>query len=1458
MTALSRQNTLFVSEDWIRIYEALENVDFRAYDFDNLIQALMQYLRVNYPDNFNDWIASSEFVTKIEILAWLSQNISFRVDLNARENFLATAERRESLIRLAQNVAYKVNRVRGAVGQVKVTSVRTTQPLRDSNGIRLQDKVIRWNDPKDEDWYERFISIMNSAFTVRTRFGKPLVQSNIDGVRTDQYVFNSIAPASGVYGFTASVNGVDLPFELHNSRLDGDTGEINEIAPATNNAMNVFFKLDGAGFGSANTGFFFPIKQGSLQFQDERFVDPIILRTLDINTQNINNNDFFVQQIDEDGAVLANWDKVDTVFGESVSFNTLAQEKQSLYELDTLTNDRVRVRFGDGSFGKIPVGRFRFWYRVSNQQPQVVKPVAIQNKSFVIPYVADNSLYYMTFTFSLQEQITNASSTETNFDIRTRANKVYYTQNRMITGQDYNNFFLTDNSIKKIKTINRTYSGHSRYSKLNDPTGLYQNVKHLAEDGRFYEDDTKTIDFVRADTTIVSIDELINQYIKPLLRKEDKNILYYNRYTEVYLPTVHQWKQTSVIANESRGNIVTYPAGTIVNINDDTGSVFRFVKADALLRLDNVSGRLVKVERVVENGNAPDGIILSEEIEDGPKIYSVFPAFRNRLLADEEIQLQGFLTSRVDFAMRWDQSAEAWKFIKFNDIDKISAFDITNQGDTSGANLDASWLVLVEYSPGGETNDQWKITDRGLGLFWESAREIDFIFANTTPVIDTESGLVVQDRVTILGVNESRDSLRRRGLDTFGNKKCEGTAYTYLGDGVTKCFKTSQALLEENTVVTINGILQIPGVDYNITHSALGDSICFVIAPQLGAMIVVRVSGRFHNAVVSVSRFVGDGMTDEFDLGKQVVVAPNIISFIDGVMQHSNLDFGIGQINNNASIVYNDIIPQYTSAIAYVLSGIDSTVFNKSNFLGNGTQKEYAIPGVNLNVDHVLVTLDGVIQTVVQFTVVSDNARSKVVLVTAPANEVRVRILSVANIEFTKTKQYQFNTDGITQVYTLSGVTKTFASNVIVTLDGVMQEGPWSPNGTWSITGNNLLLFAVPPIAGLTMSVFVIVGAMGTNSGDGDDDIDLTPDNLGDITSSSCLINYLGVDIGLNPVDVIRHDDGYVNKNGLFMKPEDLDRSGFYDRPLLFRDLVLLDGFTDLVLWRRIEEYGFDVWDPINQLTSPKGTYGLSSQGKPVDESPVDTNTTKNGDIHYDIYTGMWLIANTTTGKWEAAPDQSAYRFRIGRDHLKFIWTHYAPDANRIDPSVSNIMNAYILTSRYDTAYRTWLLNNGSADDEPVPSTSEQLRIQYEDLLEYKAMSDSVIFYPARYKPLFGNKAVPELRAVFKIIQTPGSAISESDLRLRVLSAINNFFAVDNWNFGEKFYFTELCAYIHSQLAPDLQTIVIVPRNNDQAFGRLFQVRSEPDELFINRAQPDDIEVVQSLTDEELRMGSFV
>ena len=129
MSSTNRQNRLLLAEDWKKVYQSFRNAEFKSYDFDNLRRTMINYIRQNYPEDFNDYIESSEYLALIDLIAFLGQNIAFRVDLNARENFLELAERRESILRLARLLSYSPKRNQCANGLLKFESIATSEDL---------------------------------------------------------------------------------------------------------------------------------------------------------------------------------------------------------------------------------------------------------------------------------------------------------------------------------------------------------------------------------------------------------------------------------------------------------------------------------------------------------------------------------------------------------------------------------------------------------------------------------------------------------------------------------------------------------------------------------------------------------------------------------------------------------------------------------------------------------------------------------------------------------------------------------------------------------------------------------------------------------------------------------------------------------------------------------------------------------------------------------------------------------------------------------------------------------------------------------------------------------------------------------------------------------------------------------------------------------------------------------
>ena len=128
---------MLISQDWKKIYQSFKNADFQSYDFENLRRTLIDYIRINFPEDFNDYIESSEYLALIDLIAYVGQSIAFRVDLNARENFLELAERRDSVLRLARMISYNSSRNKAASGLLKFNTVSTTETVLDSSGRNL-------------------------------------------------------------------------------------------------------------------------------------------------------------------------------------------------------------------------------------------------------------------------------------------------------------------------------------------------------------------------------------------------------------------------------------------------------------------------------------------------------------------------------------------------------------------------------------------------------------------------------------------------------------------------------------------------------------------------------------------------------------------------------------------------------------------------------------------------------------------------------------------------------------------------------------------------------------------------------------------------------------------------------------------------------------------------------------------------------------------------------------------------------------------------------------------------------------------------------------------------------------------------------------------------------------------------------------------------------------------------
>ena len=328
--------------------------------------------------------------------------------------------------------------------------------------------------------------------------------------------------------------------------------------------------------------------------------------------------------------------------------------------------------------------------------------------------------------------------------------------------------------------------------------------------------------------------------------------------------------------------------------------------------------------------------------------------------------------------------------------------------------------------------------------------------------------------------------------------------------------------------------------------------------------------------------------------------------------------------------------------------------------------------------------------------------------------------------------------------------------------------------------------------------------------------------------------------------DAYRDADGYVDSKKVEVSFYDADEDGIVDDPETFIEIVneTVSPLTKYIFQKKyittdgLEDYSYVDGAVINVKQSESVVGALSQY--------------TDGQVFYLVTENVFKTL--TSGLLVLTTDYRAY---VGRDKLKFQYVHAADDDNRIDPSSSNLIDTDLLTKSYDDSFREYL--DGTLTTKPLPASSDNLFNNYgSEINKIKSISDDVIYHPVKYKVLFGARADLDLQATIKIVKNPDQVVNTNAIKAKVISAINQFFALDNWDFGDTFYFSELSTFIMATVAPELVTIVIVPNQQSQGFGSLYEIKSESDEIFISGATVDNVEVIDAVTASRLKASGKV
>lgn len=81
---------------------------FAGKDFFSFVDDLVARIQVNFVTEFNDFVASGTGQMLIDIVSWAAETLSFYIDRQASESYLATARTRKAVNRLVRQIGYKM------------------------------------------------------------------------------------------------------------------------------------------------------------------------------------------------------------------------------------------------------------------------------------------------------------------------------------------------------------------------------------------------------------------------------------------------------------------------------------------------------------------------------------------------------------------------------------------------------------------------------------------------------------------------------------------------------------------------------------------------------------------------------------------------------------------------------------------------------------------------------------------------------------------------------------------------------------------------------------------------------------------------------------------------------------------------------------------------------------------------------------------------------------------------------------------------------------------------------------------------------------------------------------------------------------------------------------------------------------------------------------------------------
>jgi len=344
--------------------------------------------------------------------------------------------------------------------------------------------------------------------------------------------------------------------------------------------------------------------------------------------------------------------------------------------------------------------------------------------------------------------------------------------------------------------------------------------------------------------------------------------------------------------------------------------------------------------------------------------------------------------------------------------------------------------------------------------------------------------------------------------------------------------------------------------------------------------------------------------------------------------------------------------------------------------------------------------------------------------------------------------------------------------------------------------------------------------------------------------SNSRLTTDVKMDIVGQPVEV----DGYAEDYKVLVSFSDFDDDNVADNPSFF-NTIATNGVVDLTQQKVFFQTVSDADGLERNIPLASDVIINTSDYAVKADIDADLASFSGGEIIYAYTDAKFYQINATAS---ASAEIAGYIAKTGRQDLQFQYRHNSPETRRINPGISNIIDMFLVTSAYYTDYTNYINDTTNTITEPVKPSIDELTVAYNSLEDYKMISDNIVMNSVNFKPLFGDKAESGLQATIKVVKLQGSLASNNEIKSRVISAMNEYFVISNWDFGDTFYFSELAAYLHDKIGDVIGSVVITPKASNGSFGDLYEIKSAPNEIFVSAATVNDVMIIDALTSTQL------